>query len=101
MKDTILSTDREPIQWPLEIPARTKLCIYTGEADIGEWGLIRPAGPSLSRPSLHPQFRLFVKPATGKSMYSKEHDLVTRLVNATRELRDPIRKAVAEMRQED
>src|ERR1039457_6343792 len=68
MKDTILSTDREPIQWPLEILARTKLCMYTGEPDIGEWGLIRPARPSLSRRHFIPSLDSSSKPATGKSM---------------------------------
>lgn len=32
--DGFLTTDLEPITWPLQVPARTKVWIYAGESDV-------------------------------------------------------------------
>jgi hypothetical protein len=95
----VLSTDRERFQWPIEIPARTKLWIYAGDSDVETIGIDRKTATGFYPPSLPPKLRIFVKPTTRKSVYA-EGRLAVRLLAAACNGMDSIRKAVSEMRQE-
>jgi hypothetical protein len=94
------SKNRERIQWPLEIPARTTQWLYAGEDDVKGIKTYHTGRGAFEPPALHPKFRLFVKPATGDSVYDRNRR-TARVVAATRELLSPIRKAIAEMRGEE
>ena len=98
--DGILLTDRERIEWPIEISARAKLWIYAGEGDIEAIGIDRSMKSGFEPPSLPPKFRIFVKPTTRRSFYAPGSGFFARISAAAGESLGPIQRAISEMRQE-
>jgi hypothetical protein len=96
-----LTTDLESISWSLQIPARTKVWIYAGEEDVKGMDINRTLCNQLTPPSLSQEFRVFVKPSTGSSIYVRQRGFVSRQLVAMQALLKPLRNAISEMKHEE